>query len=260
MTAYAMSGDREKCLEAGMNDHMPKPFDPDILYRTIGKWLKPGGKTIKEFAKVESARDDKPLLPASIPGIDIEVGLRKVRENRKLFHKLLVEFYQDHRDDGEKVKQALASGATTPAMELAHTLKGAAGTLGAKELFESAGSLESALRAGEETANLFRTFHHAFTVVMEGLSALESEINRMEETSGQGTLDTKTLEPLMEEFFKLLKERSFQVADPLPGIKKALGNHCPELFSALEDHVTAFRFEEAEEVLDEIRKGILTTE
>ena len=39
MTANAMKGDREKCLAAGMDDYIPKPIDPDMLYKAIGTWL-----------------------------------------------------------------------------------------------------------------------------------------------------------------------------------------------------------------------------
>jgi CheY-like chemotaxis protein len=42
MTAHAMTGDREKCLKAGMNDYVSKPIDPDELFFTLVKWIKPG--------------------------------------------------------------------------------------------------------------------------------------------------------------------------------------------------------------------------
>ena len=42
MTAHAMAGDREKSIEAGMNDHVTKPIDPDQLISALVKWIKPG--------------------------------------------------------------------------------------------------------------------------------------------------------------------------------------------------------------------------
>lgn len=43
LTANAFAGDREKCLEAGMNDHIGKPVDPDQLFATLLKWLSRAG-------------------------------------------------------------------------------------------------------------------------------------------------------------------------------------------------------------------------
>ena len=42
MTANAMVGDREKCLEAGMDDHIPKPVRKETLHRTLSLWLPAG--------------------------------------------------------------------------------------------------------------------------------------------------------------------------------------------------------------------------
>ena len=48
MTAHAMAGDREKSLAAGMNDHVTKPIDPDELFSTLVRWIKPGEREVSE--------------------------------------------------------------------------------------------------------------------------------------------------------------------------------------------------------------------
>ncbi len=257
MTAHAMPADRERSLSSGMNDHVTKPIDPDSFYQTLMRWLPPSGTTPvpPAMAEPETAPSESPI-PDDLPGIDLAAGLRKVRDNRKLFHKLLVEFHKDHREDVGKIKQALGRGDTKMVQHLAHTLKGAAGTLGANDLSKAAGVLESTLRNHGETVGPLKTLEEAIAVVMEGLAVFEKKGKAVESSGKMEKIDREALVPHIEELSRLLKARSFKASEPLPQIKKALGNNFPELFTTLEGHVAEFQFEEAEAVLVEIRESM----
>ena len=54
MTAHAMTGDREKCLEAGMNDYVSKPIDPEKLFSALVRWIKPGKRVIPDYLVARS--------------------------------------------------------------------------------------------------------------------------------------------------------------------------------------------------------------
>ena len=86
MTAHAMSGDREKSLRAGMDDHITKPVDPQELYDTLVKWIAPGGVASSPGMYEDGIPNVN--LP-ELPGIAVEAGLARVRGNHDLYRKLL---------------------------------------------------------------------------------------------------------------------------------------------------------------------------
>jgi two-component system sensor histidine kinase/response regulator len=92
MTAHAMTGDEDKSLQAGMNGHVTKPIDPDQLFSTLQRWIKPSEKRVQdqklevsvdqsELARAVPAEDE---LPESLLGFDLADGLRRLQGNKKL--------------------------------------------------------------------------------------------------------------------------------------------------------------------------------
>jgi len=156
MTAHAMTGDRERCLEAGMNDYVSKPIDPEELFSTLVKWIKPGQRVIPDHlvagTKEESPEDEGPAL-SGLPGISVKSGLTKVGGNRKLYRKLLSKFRRNHGDVANDIRNALDMDDPETATRLAHTVKGVAGNIGARNLHLAAADLEAALRQ-EQTENI----------------------------------------------------------------------------------------------------------
>jgi two-component system sensor histidine kinase/response regulator len=181
MTAHATIEERQRCLAAGMNDHISKPIDPVLLYETVARYYKltgrtgdqsvpPGGspdgtrrtsvaQTDTDFA---SARRTVPVggsptgagaspappvddLP-SIAGLDTKDGLSRVAGNRKLYAKLLRQFIEQQGPAVEQITAALAQGDLALAERLAHTLKGVAGNIGAKSVQFAASALEERIR------------------------------------------------------------------------------------------------------------------
>jgi len=149
MTANAMASDREKCVQAGMNDHLAKPIDPDQLFGTLLRWIKPrasaAGKTRKapeEQPAPEAAGETDPL---EIAGIDTRTALKRTGGNRRRYESLLERFADSETQVVREIRRALAGNDTSTARRLAHSLKGAAGNLGADGLSELAAKAEAAL-------------------------------------------------------------------------------------------------------------------
>ncbi len=157
MTAHAMTGDREKSLAAGMNDHIAKPINPEELFATLLKWIKPGadrdeyhpaGADIKDsegppLPSPEEARDE---LPSSLPGFDLEDGLKRMQGNRRLYRKLLVDFGNGYREASENIHNALIANDVKQVHSLVHNIKGLAGNLSATGLQAAATRLDSSLK------------------------------------------------------------------------------------------------------------------
>ena len=152
MTAHALVEERQRCLDAGMNDHVSKPIDPDNLFVTLLRWVKPRPN---QAATVQSAvpdtkASDEVALP-EISGIKVMEGVNRVAGNRKLYRDLLEQFAVKQAGAPDQVSAAIESGDLKLAERIAHTIKGVAGNLGIVEVQSVAQKLEKALRDGEES-------------------------------------------------------------------------------------------------------------
>jgi signal transduction histidine kinase/CheY-like chemotaxis protein len=157
LTANAFADDRARCFAAGMNDFIAKPIDPDIIFATLLKWLPvPAGptpqstqETGKTTAPAATEIPDAALLARlqQLPGVDVTRGLAALRGKTGRYIDLARLFLAAHAGDIEKLKAAIAADDHELAVRLAHSLKGAAATLGIDDLAENAKHIEFALRA-----------------------------------------------------------------------------------------------------------------
>ncbi|MEO5346429.1 MAG: response regulator [Magnetococcus sp. YQC-9] len=181
MTANAMSGDRERCLEAGMQDHIAKPIEPDEMYATMARWIKPAQP--HPIPEKPLSQDDPPSgrsldgAPV-IPGVDTRAGLRRMSGNLNGYMNLLTRFVNNQCGAVNAIHQALSGADATTAERIAHTLKGVASTIGADELAKKAARLETAIRQQEERARLDGLLDEASTTLNSLCQAMEPVLVR----------------------------------------------------------------------------------
>jgi two-component system sensor histidine kinase/response regulator len=115
MTANAMASDRVLCLEAGMNDHIPKPIDPDQLFGVLLRWINradgDGGAARAQGAPSRPSTDTKPAL--AIPGIDVAAGLKRTGGNSKRYESLLRKFAEQQSEASATFRESREESADT---------------------------------------------------------------------------------------------------------------------------------------------------
>jgi HPt (histidine-containing phosphotransfer) domain-containing protein len=146
MTANAMAGDREKVIEAGMNDHVAKPINFEQMFATLARWLRP----------LPSAEVRGESTESSLTGhrFDANLGLKNVGGNEELFRRMLAMFLEREADFSQRFGAAQTAGDMEAATREAHDLKNEAGTLGMPALCEAATALEQACPLGAGSAEV----------------------------------------------------------------------------------------------------------
>ncbi|MBF0444530.1 MAG: response regulator, partial [Magnetococcales bacterium] len=152
MTAHAMSGDRDRCLGAGMSDYVSKPIELEQLYACIKKWIKPRKIKESESQPTDKNRGEDLILPDYLPGIDINNGLTRVTGNKRLLQDLLISFKKVNASILDKIREALDKENRKEALRLVHSIKGTSGNIGALELSTSAKELEVTIKEGDDNS------------------------------------------------------------------------------------------------------------
>lgn len=182
MTAHALAGDREKSLEAGMDDHVSKPIDPELLFETLLKWVKKssGESPGQELATETDMTSPDPSDGADFPeldGIHVAAGLKRLLGNKKSYRRILLRFRQDFENAADTLLDLVNGEKYEEAEILAHSIKGAGGNVGAEALQAAAAAVEEALKDRGKTLpeGEFVYFKNELGRVMTALMALKGD-------------------------------------------------------------------------------------
>ena len=179
MTAHAYERERLACIEAGMDDHIAKPVDPQRLIATLDRWIgeRPVGRTPPAVTAAEPAVAPSPPplaeLPETLPPFDIAAALVRVNGKRPLLMKLIAGFGEKYSDAVVTLSEQIAVGQLDEARRLAHSLKGVAGSLELRHVTEAARQLEDAL-AHRETDSFGVRLSHLDRAMLPALVAARS--------------------------------------------------------------------------------------
>lgn len=146
MTARVLQEERNVYSQAGMNDFLAKPIDPQSFQRTILKWINTGeGEVAFEKEEALPTFDD-----CILDGINMAAGLSRVANKKELFIDLLKSFGEKYIDSMEEIKALKDTNQYLKLEQLAHSMKGASGNIGAEALFEALAELEEISRLRTE--------------------------------------------------------------------------------------------------------------
>jgi two-component system, sensor histidine kinase and response regulator len=177
MTAHALVEERQRCIDAGMNDHVSKPIEPEILFATLLRWAKVqmGQVSGKQAPCVELAEE---IILPDVDGLDLAGGLKRLAGNKRLYRNLLVQFASKQADLHSQILAAVSSGNSKVVEGIVHSIKGVAGNIGLTRIFAAAEKLEQAIRE-EDIA--VQTLAEEFILVSgRQVQAIENGIRNVE--------------------------------------------------------------------------------
>jgi CheY-like chemotaxis protein len=257
MTAHALVEEQQRCLDAGMNDHVAKPIDPDALFTTLMRWAKPGSSAAESSAKQANGSDD--VVIPEIAGINSTDGLKRVAGNKRLYLDLLAQFAEKQGDAYTQIGDALQSGDRKLAERVAHTIKGVAGNIGITDIQSSAARVEKAIReddpgisqALEQFASLLDSQVHAIRKALPDSSAPALQ------DAGESTFVAAEASAALARLKAMLAANDGDAGEAFLGLQKTVGRHVEQsLLKALGVAVSDFEFDVAMTKLEQIAREL----
>ncbi len=256
MTANAMSGDKEKALAAGMNDHVAKPINPEHLFETLKKFVHISSADVQEKNSNEVRNKEKldSVLPQRLPGIDIEDGLLRVAGNKQLFKKLLFKLVEQYENATTDISKMLIENRLEEAQRFSHSLKGVAGNLGAESLQAASASVEHAFKEDrlDEVSGLLDILQQKLGIVTDGIR--ENVEYEQADVSNKSDGDYKELLEIFSELLPYIETKKARYCKEISAklnIKTwpvAVSSQITEIITL----INKYRFKEAQVIIQSI--------
>jgi two-component system sensor histidine kinase/response regulator len=255
MTAHALVEERQRCLDAGMNDHVSKPIDPDALFATLTRWAKPR-RVPAARTEARPARAAAVVIP-EIDGVDVREGLTRAAGNRRLYRDLLIRFAKDHHHVGAQIAAALESGNRKQAEHIAHTVKGVTGNMSITKIYSSADQMEKAIHNGDPAVpallTAFRTLlNHQIHAIQQ---ALPDVVLHRARSKANPDFDARRAASAAARLRELLQASDSDAAEAFSALRDAVPSTLDKVrLDALGVAISNFDFESALLRLSEIER------
>ena len=258
MTANVQASDRLRCSEAGMNDHLAKPIDPELLWQCLLRWIPPRASrsTGADPAAAGSTapQDTDQTIPEHIAGLDTQAGLRRVLGKKPLYLSMLRRFVAGQKTVVAQLLAALAQDDLKTTERLAHTTKSTAGSIGALEVQALAAEVEHGLAHGAARPTLLAQVRALELPLAALINALEQALPE-EAVHAKVSVDPVKLKEVCDRLASLLAYDDASAVDVVDDQADLLNTAFPTHYPALENAVKMFDFEVALQTL----KDALTT-
>ncbi len=276
VTAHALNEDREKSLAAGMNEHMTKPIDTDVIFPVMEKYLKSGSSLAKDSAEgrdttfssvnaepLSIAPPEKPnpysdLAALNIPeleGFDLPNALKRLRGKWHRLKPYIIGFAEENQYADKVLNDLLAAKDYDEASRHTHKIKGSAANIGAVDISATAGSIENLLKSGETTIpkNLLEKFYTDVKILYKSIDVLRED---SEDLNGDEEISRKKVADLLNEIGKNLESDLGSVSetiDKLCDVSKGTEHY--SLAKNINDAFNKFQLPEIHKIIKDFSVG-----
>lgn len=232
MTADAVIGVKQKCLDAGMNDYVTKPIMPNELFSGLIKWIKPGKREINYdggFTR-QKIKKTKPTQYPVIKNLDTKKGIERLNGNIDAYINIVIKFKDNNRAIMDELEKYIKAGQLNEAEALVHSIKGVSGNISAEKLFNASQILDTILKQEklELNKNALENFEKELINVLKSISDFEKTLNPNPKPEKTGNInadvdirdEVKLFYKSLTDLEKLLKDsnmRSKELLETLQG-------------------------------------------
>jgi two-component system, sensor histidine kinase and response regulator len=251
LTADAIAGVKEKCIEAGMMDYTIKPIDQDEVFGKLVKWVKISDKNVSPEKTPEKQKVETPEIP-KIEGIQTNLAVNKLGIRANSYINILKKFYNSNISFPEELNTVFNEGDTETAIRMLHTMKGVSGNIGAVGLQAISLKAESMLKENNklDDATLIE-FEKILNPILESLFKVLIEPDQQKIVKSKTKVNIKSIKPQLDEIKILLENDDGDAIEKIKLLNDQLGS-TPEYIQLL-NKAEMYDFEEALNILKKIK-------
>lgn len=252
MTAHAMSGDMEKSLSAGMNDHVTKPIEPDKLFSSLLKYIESKVEAEALIKKKDEPNFEfKDMEDSSI--LDIQEALNRVSGDKKALLNILERFSNKYADSFVNIEEFIKNKEFTSAEKKLHELKGVSGNISAHKLYKVSSDMDSILKKEQEPPiELMGQFKRSLEEVIDKIVSLKDDSKE-----NKKSFDKEKVLKLLEKIDTNLEQNIIESEEGLNELLPYLSDEIyKEFASRLSDTISNFDTDEASLLIERFKKEL----
>lgn len=258
LTANASNEDRKKALDCGMNEHISKPIDANVLIKVLAQFIPvKSGLLNKEFSsqsalkiKQNTKKDNESEKFSLLANLCLENGIKKFQLGEEFHIDLLIQFSLNQADTLEKIETGVEKCDMQTAMNLAHGLKGVAGNIGAITIADKAAQIENKIKQkslGSDYKLLLSSAKQSMAQLVAGIENLKQKHSTNTTVKASRPLpEYEELAPFIEKLRNMISDNNLDALSYLGSMEETFKETpIKDLLNPVKDSLSQYKFDQA---------------